>query len=72
MIHRVGEAAGVGRAGVVLVKAALQWRADHHGTLPATSSERTAFRDLLRSWQRSVDGVPLEVSLVVPQAVLGR
>mmetsp|Transcript_20485 Transcript_20485/g.61666 ORF Transcript_20485/g.61666 Transcript_20485/m.61666 type:complete len:555 (-) Transcript_20485:2962-4626(-) len=46
--------------GLLLVKAALQWRSEHNGALPANSAERTAFKELIKSWQRSIDGVPLD------------
>lgn len=53
---------GFGTAGLLLVKAALQWRSEHNGALPANSAERTAFKEFIKSWQRSIDGVPLDVS----------
>lgn len=47
-------------AGVLLVKAALQWRAEH-GSLPANAREQASFKQLLKSWQRNIKGVPLDV-----------
>jgi hypothetical protein len=38
----------------------LKWRAEH-SNLPSNARERASFRQLLKSWQRSIDGVPLEV-----------
>ena len=50
--------------GVLLVKAALKWRAEHGG-LPSNSRERASFKQLLKSWQRSIEGVPLDVRHVM-------
>ena len=44
---------------LLLVKATSAWRATHQGQLPQTASERSEFKDLLRSWQRSIDGCPI-------------
>lgn len=46
-------------AGLLLIKAAQEWKAAHGGCLPRSAADRAAFKDLLRSWQRSVDGIPL-------------
>jgi hypothetical protein len=45
---------------VILVKAAQQWQAQHDA-LPKTAADRAAFKDLIRSWQRPVNGMPVEV-----------
>ncbi|KAL4419001.1 hypothetical protein ABPG77_000866 [Micractinium sp. CCAP 211/92] len=44
----------------LLIKAAQQWRREHDGQLPGSYAERSAFKDLLKSWQRQIDGIPLE------------
>lgn len=46
--------------GLLLIKAAEHWRSTHDGKLPDTSKQKAAFKDLLRSWQHSIDGVPIE------------
>ena len=46
---------------MLLVKAAKQWIDKHDGQLPSSYAERTAFKDILKSWQRHIDGIPLEV-----------
>ena len=51
---------------VLLIKAAKQWQAAHGGGLPSTAAERAAFKDLLRGWQRQVDGFPLEARRAGP------
>lgn len=48
-------------AAVLLIKAAQQWQQEHDGQLPGSYAERSAFKDLLKSWQRHIDGIPLEV-----------
>lgn len=45
--------------GILLVKAASEWKNHHDGQLPKGSKECRAFKDLLRSWQRSIDGCPI-------------
>jgi amyloid beta precursor protein binding protein 1 len=44
---------------LLLAKAAAAWRAAHGGALPEGAEGRTAFRALLRSWQRAIDGCPV-------------
>ncbi|PSC68884.1 NEDD8-activating enzyme E1 regulatory subunit [Micractinium conductrix] len=44
----------------LLIKAAKQWAESHGGGMPGTYTERSAFKDLLRGWQRHIDGFPLE------------
>lgn len=46
--------------GLLLTKAALHWRETHDGQLPRSSKDKAAFKELLRSWQRTIDGVPVE------------
>lgn len=48
-------------AAVLLIKAVQRWRAEHDSALPKTSKEKASFRTMLKSWQRHIDGVPLEV-----------
>ena len=48
-------------AAVLLVQAAKQWQEAHGGQLPTTYPDRAAFKDILKSWQRHIDGIPLEV-----------
>ena len=48
-------------AAVLLIQAVKHWYATHGPNLPANSKEKQAFRDILKSWQRSIEGVPLEV-----------
>ena len=43
----------------ILVKAASTWKLTHDNYLPKTAAERAAFKDLIRSWQRSIDGCPV-------------
>ncbi|EFN59362.1 hypothetical protein CHLNCDRAFT_137823 [Chlorella variabilis] len=45
---------------VLLAKAAKQWQEQHDGKLPGSYPERAAFKDMIRSWQRHIDGIPLE------------
>lgn len=47
--------------GILLIKAVQRWRKEHDSTLPANAKEKAAFRAMLKSWQRSVDGIPVEV-----------
>jgi hypothetical protein len=49
---------------VLLIQAAATWQREHGGKLPGSYAERTAFKDLLKSWQRHIDGIPLEVGAV--------
>ena len=53
---------------VILVKAALQWQAEHDA-LPKTAADRAAFKDLIRSWQRPVNDMPVEVRCMLRRAV---
>lgn len=54
--------------GLLLVRAAADWRAEHAGSLPATPADRQAFKDRLRTWNREVQGVPIEVRALEPAA----
>lgn len=45
--------------GLLLVKAAAAWKAEHGGELPRSSTDRSAFKDLIRSWQRLFDDCPI-------------
>ena len=55
---------------MLLIQAAKEWAAEHGGQMPASYPERSAFKDLLRSWQRSVNGIPLEVCVHSRRAVM--
>lgn len=48
-------------AAVLLIRAAQRWREQHDG-LPKTAAQRSDFKHLIKSWQRQVDGFPLDVS----------
>ena len=48
-------------AAVLLIKAAHEWHKRHGSQLPSTSSQRSEFKDIIKSWQRQIDGIPLEV-----------
>ncbi len=48
-------------AGILLLKAVQQWQKQHGSNLPASAKEKAAFRSMLKSWQRCIDGVPIEV-----------
>jgi NEDD8-activating enzyme E1 regulatory subunit len=45
---------------IILIKAAKEWKANHGGKLPSTATERAEFKSLIKSWQKMVDGVPLD------------
>ncbi|KAK9831545.1 hypothetical protein WJX81_007869 [Elliptochloris bilobata] len=45
---------------VLLIQALSAWHDAHMGRLPATAEEKTQFRTLLQSWQRSAAGVPMQ------------
>lgn len=45
---------------VLLAKAAKQWQQEHGGALPSSTAERSAFKELLKGWQRDINGIPLE------------
>eukprot|EP00887_Chlorella_sp_A99_P005358 scaffold1.g5358.t1 len=45
---------------VLLIKAAQQWRKAHDDALPRSYAERSAFKALISSWQREVEGIPLD------------
>ncbi|KAL3148869.1 hypothetical protein ABBQ32_001742 [Trebouxia sp. C0010 RCD-2024] len=45
---------------VLLIKAAQAWQKQHGSKLPSSSSQRTEFKYLIKSWQRQIDGIPLE------------
>ena len=48
-------------AAILLVKAAHEWRKRHSGKLPSSSSQRSEFKDIIKSWQRKIDDIPIEV-----------
>lgn len=57
-------------AAVLLIQAVKRWYQERGPRLPANSKEKQAFRDILKSWQRSIEGVPLEVSHAARQTLL--
>ena len=48
-------------AAILLIKAAQQWQQQHIDKLPSSSAQRTEFKNIIKSWQRKIDGIPLEV-----------
>lgn len=44
---------------ILLIKAAQQWQ-QQHSKLPSSSAQRTEFKGIIKSWQRQIDGIPLE------------
>ena len=48
-------------AAVLLIQALSAWNDAHGGRLPASAEEKAQFRALLMSWQRSTDGVLMQV-----------
>ena len=48
-------------AAVLLIQALSAWNDAHGGRLPASAEEKAQFRALLVSWQRSADGVLMQV-----------
>lgn len=50
-------------AAVLLIQATKQWHATHGPELPRNAREKQAYRDILHSWQRRIDDVPIEVLL---------
>ena len=47
---------------ILLLKAASQWQSQHGSRLPQGSAQRSEFKKIIQCWQRSIDGVPIEVS----------
>ena len=54
---------------MLLIKAIERWRGEHGGSLPSSSKDKAAFRQLLQSWQRTIDGIPVEVSTRLTSAI---
>lgn len=50
-------------AAILLIKAAQQWQQQHNDKLPSTSAQRTEFKNIIKSWQRQIEGIPLEVRI---------
>jgi amyloid beta precursor protein binding protein 1 len=46
-------------SGLLLVKAAAAWKDAHSGQLPKSSTDRSEFKDMIRSWQRKIDDCPI-------------
>jgi hypothetical protein len=51
-------------AAILLIKAAHEWQKSHSGKLPSSSAQRSDFKNIIKSWQRQIDGIPIEVSLL--------
>lgn len=51
-------------AAIILIQAAERWKAQQ-GSLPSTSKDRATFKELITNMQRSINGVPVEVSFVL-------
>lgn len=51
-------------AAILLIKAAHEWQNHHSGKLPSSSAQRSEFKDIIKSWQRQIDGIPIEVTLL--------
>lgn len=45
---------------ILLIKAAQEWQSHHDGKLPSTSAQRSDFKNIIKSWQRQIEGIPLE------------
>ena len=58
---------GLCRAAVILLKGAQKWCAEHSSKLPQNAKEKAAFKQMLKSWQRSAEGVPADVSMWSPE-----
>ena len=63
--HRLCLTRSAGCAAVLLIKAIERWRGEQGGSLPSSSKDKAAFRQLLQSWQRTIDGFPVEVSTLL-------
>ena len=48
-------------AAILLIQAVDHWKAGHQGKVPSGSKERSDFKALLKTWQRQIDGIPVEV-----------
>ena len=53
-------------AALLLIKAAEEWRRGHNDQLPTSKAERSAFKDLISSWDH-VGDVALEVRYAFPE-----
>ena len=51
-------------AAILLIKAAHEWQKSHSGKLPSSSAQRSEFKNIIKSWQRQIEGIPIEVSLL--------
>ena len=60
--RREGSERRVCCAAILLLKGAQQWCAEHSRQLPQGSKEKAAFKQMLKSWQRTIDGIPAGVS----------
>lgn len=50
---------GLPCAAILLIKAVNAWSAQH-GKEPSSAADRREFKNLLRSWQHTIDGIPVE------------
>lgn len=53
-------------AAVILLKGAQKWCSEHSSKLPQNAKEKAAFKQMLKSWQRSAEGIPADVSICSP------
>jgi len=51
-------------AAILLIKAAHEWQKSHSGNLPSSSTQQSEFKNIIKSWQRQIDGIPIEVRLL--------
>jgi hypothetical protein len=49
-------------AAIILLKGAQKWCSEHSSKLPQNAKEKAAFRQMLKSWQRTAEGIPADVS----------
>lgn len=47
---------------MILLQAVKAWREQNGGKLPGSSKEKAAFKELIKAWQRKIDGVPVQVT----------
>ncbi|KAA6425651.1 MAG: NEDD8-activating enzyme E1 regulatory subunit-like [Trebouxia sp. A1-2] len=45
---------------ILLIKASHEWQKSHSGKLPSSSAQRSEFKNIIKSWQRQIDGIPIE------------
>jgi len=57
-------------AAIILLKGAQKWCSEHSSKLPQNAKEKAAFKHMLKSWQRSAEGIPADVSIHSPAQAL--